>query len=69
LVAMESQTVTIEKLDLVVNFEAWETIHTEISQKYDDQTIVWLAERSGLEIVTEFSDPKSQYKNYVFRRK
>ncbi len=69
LVALEDQTVTLEKLDLVVNFEAWETIHTEISQKYDDQTIVWLADRSGLEIVTEFSDPKSQYKNYVFRRK
>lgn len=69
LVAMEVQTVTIEKLDLTVNFEAWETIHTEISQKYDDQTIVWLADRSGLEIVTEFSDPKGQYKNYAFRRK
>ncbi len=69
LVALESQTVTLEKLDLQVNFEAWETIHTEISQKYDDRTIKWLANRAGLEIVTEFGDAKGQYKNYVFRRK
>lgn len=69
LIATESQTVTLNKLDLKVDFEAWESIHTEISQKYDDRTIQWLAETSGLEIVTEFSDANHQYKNYIFRRK
>lgn len=69
LVAIEAQTVTLKKLDLVVNFEAWESIHTEISQKYDDRTIAWLADKSGLEIVTEFGDAKGQYKNYAFKRK
>ncbi len=69
LVASEAQTVTLKKLDLLVNFKAWETIHTEISQKYDDLTIAWLADKSGLEIVTEFSDAKDQYKDYVFRRR
>lgn len=68
LVAEEAQTVTLRKLDLQVNFTAWETIHTEISQKYDERTIAWLADRSSLEIVTEFSDTKGQYTNYVFRR-
>jgi len=69
LVALEVQTVTLKKLDLQVKFKAWESIHTEISQKYDDRTIAWLADKSGLEIVTEFSDVKNQYKDYVFRKR
>ncbi len=69
LVAKEAQTVTLQKLDLEIDFTAWETIHTEVSQKYDDRTIAWLADKSGLEIVTEFSDANGQYKNYVFTRK
>lgn len=35
LVSKKEQNVTIEKLRLNVHFDAWETIHTEISQKYD----------------------------------
>lgn len=69
LVATEKQVVNIEALKLTVEFDAWETIHTEISQKYDDKTIHWLANESGLEIVTQFSDSKNYYKNYVFRKK
>ncbi|HET8736991.1 MAG TPA: L-histidine N(alpha)-methyltransferase [Pricia sp.] len=69
LVAEEAQTVTLQKLKLQVEFEAWETIHTEISQKYDDRSITWLADTSGLDIVTEFSDARHDFKNYVFRRK
>ena len=60
--------VTIEKLKLTVNFDQWETIHTEISQKYDDKTVQWLAEKSGLEIETSFTDEKGYYKNYAFRK-
>ena len=68
LVATEEQTVSLKKLELKVGFTAWETIHTEISQKYDDRTIQWLADRSGLEIITEFGDADNQYKDYVFRK-
>ena len=68
LMAIEAQTVHLKKFDLYVNFKAWETIHTEISQKYDDRTIEWLADESGLEIVTQFSDAENQYKDYVFRK-
>lgn len=67
LVSRKSQTVKIKKLDLTVNFKAWETIHTEISQKYDNQTVEWLAEQSGLRIETHFTDSKNQYKNYLFK--
>lgn len=68
LVANEAMQVTIEKLKLTVNFDQWETIHTEISQKYDDKTVQWLAEKSGLEIETSFTDEKGYYKNYAFRK-
>ncbi|PKA83330.1 dimethylhistidine N-methyltransferase [Ulvibacter sp. MAR_2010_11] len=69
LVATEAQKVLIKDIDLEVHFEKWETIHTEISQKYDEQTVEWLANKSGLEIVTSFSDEKAYYTNYVFQKK
>lgn len=69
LVSKQAQEVTIEKLGLKVSFGPWETIHTEISQKYDDEIMEWLAQKSGLKIVTEFSDAKNQFKNYVLKKK
>ncbi len=68
LVSQEEQSVIIEQLGLKIDFDQWETIHTEISQKYDDRTIRWLAEKSGLNIVAHFSDSKNQYKNYIFKK-
>jgi dimethylhistidine N-methyltransferase len=68
LVATEAMQVTVEAINLTANFAPWETIHTEISQKYDDKTVAWLAEESGLEIETSFTDEKGYYKNYVFRK-
>ncbi len=69
LVSSYSQTVTINRLGLTIDFEAWESIHTEISQKYDDPIVAWLAEASGLEITASFADSRSYYKNYLFRKK
>lgn len=69
LVAKEKQIVTIAALDLTVSFDQWETIHTEISQKYDDKTITWLAAESGLKIIDAFTDQKNYYKNYLFQKK
>jgi dimethylhistidine N-methyltransferase len=69
LVAKEKHSVYIEALDLEISFEAWETIHTEISQKYDDPTVTWLAEQAGLQIVTQFTDTGENYRNYLLKRK
>ncbi|RNC91788.1 MAG: L-histidine N(alpha)-methyltransferase [Allomuricauda sp.] len=69
LVAKEAFTVTIKDLDLQVHFRAWETIHTEISQKYDDEVVSWLADQAGLEVTNSFSDADQNYKNYVFKTK
>jgi len=68
LVATEAMQVSIEKLGLTLNFNQWETIHTEISQKYDDKIVQWLAEKSGLDIETSFTDKKGYYKNYALRK-
>ncbi|WP_271393716.1 L-histidine N(alpha)-methyltransferase [Aequorivita sinensis] len=68
LVATEAMDVHIKNLDLDISFEQWETIHTEISQKYDDKTVAWLAEQAGLTIETSFTDKKGYYKDYVLRK-
>lgn len=66
LVSKEDQKVVIENLGLEVHFEAWETIHTEISQKYDDAVVTWLAREAGLKVDRTFTDSKNYYKNYIF---
>jgi L-histidine Nalpha-methyltransferase len=39
LVSLKKQTVRIRDLNLEVSFKPWETIYTEISQKYDEEMI------------------------------
>tara|TARA_R110002051_G_scaffold3131_1_gene16776 strand:- start:16683 stop:17624 length:942 start_codon:yes stop_codon:yes gene_type:complete len=58
LVSKIQQTVLIKNLELIVDFKQWETIHTEISQKYDDEIINWLAKEAGLEMTTEYESKK-----------
>ncbi|MFI2741094.1 L-histidine N(alpha)-methyltransferase [Zhouia sp. PK063] len=69
LVATEQQTVTIKKLELSIQFKAWESIHTEISQKYDDSMVNWLAKEADLTIETTFADDNACYKNYLLKLK
>tara|TARA_R100000935_G_scaffold42904_1_gene65156 strand:- start:250 stop:1218 length:969 start_codon:yes stop_codon:yes gene_type:complete len=69
LISIKEQTVTIKNLELKISFEAWESLHTEISQKYDDAVVNWLADQADLEVSTSFSDKENYYKNYIFRKK
>tara|TARA_B100000929_G_C15504113_1_gene418320 strand:+ start:574 stop:1542 length:969 start_codon:yes stop_codon:yes gene_type:complete len=69
LVSKKSQNIPIKKLGLEVNFDAWESINTEISQKYDDSIVNWLADQAGLNLEQSFNDEKNWYKNYIFRKK
>ena len=68
LVAKENQKVRINGLDLSVSFDAWETIHTEISQKYDDNVVSWLADKAGFCINRIFSAENRFYKNYILKK-
>ncbi len=56
LVSNKSQEVTIEALDQVVHFDAWETIYMERSQKYSEQDIEQLAEKTGFRVIRNFFD-------------
>lgn len=67
LVSLKEQYANIDKLDLQIKFDAWESIHVEISQKYDDAVVEWLAAQSELKPVNSFSDQKGYYKNYIFK--
>ena len=68
LVSRKAQTVRINYLNLEVHFRAWETIHTEISTKYDDASIEWLANEAGLKISRIFTDDERYFKNYILKR-
>ena len=68
LVSKKEQTVQINSLNLEVTFQKWESIHTEISQKYDDTSVGWLAKEAGLKITGSFSDKDEYYKNYIFQK-
>ncbi len=69
LVSTKKQSIIIESLDLHVNFKPWETIHTEISQKYDDEIVYWLAGKAGLSVSAVFSNQDKGYKDYIFKKK
>lgn len=68
LVAEEAMQVNIKALDQTINFNQWESIHTEISQKYDDQIIGWLSKKSDLRIIQSFGDQNNDFKNYLFKK-
>ncbi|PRP67450.1 L-histidine N(alpha)-methyltransferase [Nonlabens agnitus] len=68
LLATEPCTVDVRHLNLQVEFKKWETIHTEISQKYDDDTVEWLAQKAGLSIAGIYEDDREYFKNYLFKR-
>jgi len=68
LVSKENQTIHINGLDLTVTFNAWESIHAEISQKYDDNIVAWLADKAGMQISRIFSDENKFYKNYILKK-
>ena len=69
LVSKKEQSVSIKALDLNVNFKPWETIHTEISQKYDDEIVTWLARKAGLTVEAVFSAQNLGYKDYIFKKR
>ena len=60
------QVVHIPGADKPFHFKAWEALHTEISQKYDDEMIENLAKHAGLRITERFTDSKGYFSDVVF---
>ena len=67
LISREKQTVNIKALDRSFDFEQWEAIFMEISQKYKPPMIEELADKSGFEIEKEFVDTENFYLDSLWR--
>ncbi len=61
LVSREKQTVNIKSLGRAFEFDAWEAVFMEISQKYSPAMIEELADESGFEIKQNFRDSRNYY--------
>ena len=68
LVSTMAQTVTIPKLNMRVMLSQWETIHTEISQKYTHQVINWLLSESQLQAIDYVTDDKGWFAEYIIEK-
>lgn len=69
LMSLTDQSVHIDSLDKTIHFEAYETIHTEISQKYSHSVIRWLCGEASLEAVEYFTDDRGYFADYVIRKR
>lgn len=67
LISKADQDVTIS--GEVIHFDAWEAIFMEISKKYDRIQLMELAEETGFEIATSFSDNQNWFSNQLWVNK
>ncbi len=67
LISQQAQTVYIEALNQTFEFEKWEPIFMEVSQKYNLQMIGELATQSGFEVVKNFFDSNNFYTNSLWK--
>lgn len=61
LISREKQTVFVEALEKSVDFDQWEAVFMEISQKYSPRMIEEFASESGFEIARNFCDSRNYY--------
>lgn len=67
LISRKEQTVNISALETSFEFDQWEPIYMEISQKYTPEMIADLAADSGFSIAASFTDSEYHYANYLWR--
>lgn len=67
LVSRTDQKVTLRSLDQTFQFDAWEAISVEISQKYSKREIESLAEDAGFTHVRHFLDKKGLFSDSLWR--
>lgn len=67
LVSTNDQEVYISELDKYFQFNKWEAIYTEMSQKYDIHMINKLAAESGFAVEKNFTDSKGYFLNSVWK--
>ncbi len=67
LISLEKQSVTIGAFGRTFEFDQWEPIFMEISQKYTRKMISELAGRSGFVVANEFFEPEIFYLDSLWR--
>lgn len=66
--SQKSQTVTLQTLDLTVEFQAGESLLSEISRKFDLSELQQLLARVGLPVAEVFTDPDHWFGLLLCRR-
>ena len=69
LVSLEDQVVDIPACNMEVHLKKWETIQTEISQKYDMDMIYELAGNSGFRVCRDFFDSNRYFVNSIWEKR
>jgi L-histidine N-alpha-methyltransferase len=62
------QKVRIGAIGKEFHFKEGETIHTENSYKYSKNRLYGLVKNAGLQVITNFTDPKNQYSLILLKK-
>lgn len=68
LISQKQQTVELKAIDTTIHFKAWEHIHVEVSQKFDEDMIENMAKAAGLTVEKYFYDEKEYFADVVMRK-
>ncbi len=68
IISTKKQEVHIEALDKTFCFDAWEAIHTEVSQKYSQAMIEGFAEKAGFRIIKNFTDSNNYFVDSLWEK-
>ncbi len=68
LVSKQEQKVSFEAINESFDFKAWEPIHVEFSQKFDEEMIADLAQYAGLSVEKYFYDDKKYFADVVLKK-
>ncbi|WP_167188083.1 L-histidine N(alpha)-methyltransferase [Wenyingzhuangia heitensis] len=63
------QKIPINSLNLTVSFKEKETIHTEISRKYDDVILEKICTNTGLKTIGKLMDKREYFADYILEKK
>lgn len=69
LVSKRNQEVFIESSGKTYQFDAWEAIHTEISQKFSIKAIERFASNAGFEVINHFMDDQEYFNDSLWELK
>ncbi|MEA1897308.1 MAG: L-histidine N(alpha)-methyltransferase [Bacteroidota bacterium] len=69
LISLKKQEIIIYDLNKIISFEQGESIFMEVSQKYDMEMIMDIANKSGFEIVRNLYDKRQYFVNSLWKLK